>query len=372
MQSGTFIVPPDVYRIRVRVWGAGGSGGRSFSATTQIGKVASGGGGGGHGIKVVNTTPGTSYAVTVGTGGAAVTANGNGNAGGSSSFGTLVTCTGGGAGIGVAPFIAPGNANGGAGGTSTGGDVNYSGGRGGNIITTATLYNAGTHMCVASGGGASGSIFGNGFNGGDCNTTINGASAIAQSGGGGVGGRGGNITNSSNTSSTCGGGTAGDAEDVTSGVGRIGAGIANYVVYNGVVPTAANGIYTNRSGTFPAELRQSIYYLQSQASGTPLYMGQYPDNAVNRFPGDILMSASAARDVANLGDFYPPGCGMPAGPGSGYYAGAFGGGGGSAQTTLGVGAGTGSIGGGGGGYAAAVAGILTSSAGGNGMVIVEW
>jgi hypothetical protein len=77
--SGTFTVPDGVTQVKVIVIAGGGG---SFNASTA-------GGMGGVAIAIVPVTPNTPIAVTVGAGGAVQAA------GGPSSFGTLVTCTGG-------------------------------------------------------------------------------------------------------------------------------------------------------------------------------------------------------------------------------------------------------------------------------------
>jgi len=107
--SGTFIVPTDITKIRVRVLGAGGGGKNN----------GSGGGGGGYCDGIFTVTPGASYTVTVGAGG---TAGASPTAGGTTSFGALLSATGGAAG-----------GAGAAGGTGTGGDFQATGGAAGNI-----------------------------------------------------------------------------------------------------------------------------------------------------------------------------------------------------------------------------------------------
>jgi hypothetical protein len=87
--SGTFIVPPGVTSITVQAWGAGGG-----SAGGGIGGRA-GGGGGAFATKIIAVTPGTSYTVTVGSGGAP------GSTGGNSSFGVEVIAVGGSNGSGL-------------------------------------------------------------------------------------------------------------------------------------------------------------------------------------------------------------------------------------------------------------------------------
>ncbi len=124
--SGSFTVPAGITQIRVRVVGGGGAG--------QAAAGAGSGGGYAHGLFTV--VPGAVYAVTVGAGGVTT-----GQAGATSSFGALISATG-------------GASNGGAGGTGTGGDFQAAGGTGGSTNT--------------SGGGGAGSqlgVGGNGYNG---------------------------------------------------------------------------------------------------------------------------------------------------------------------------------------------------------------
>lgn len=155
--SGTFIVPSGVTKIRVRVLGGGG-GGRQNGA---------GAAGGGYAHGVFTVAPLTSYAVTVGAAGVGhATAP---TAGGSSSFGALISATGGGAAI----------AGGGAvGGTGTGGNFQASGGTvgasaayGGGTASGSQLGNGGTCLDYAGAGvgngtsrnRAGGSAFGEAF-----------------------------------------------------------------------------------------------------------------------------------------------------------------------------------------------------------------
>lgn len=395
--SGTFVTPPGVTRIRVRVWGGGGSGG--VCCITANLRLAAGGGGGGHGIKVIDTTPGTSYTVTVGAGGAAVAGNGavNGNAGGTSSFGTAVTCTGGGAGAANSSSVtAPLTAAGGAGGTSTGGDVNYSGGAGG-LVTSSQLQGGGFTRSIASGGGSSGSIFGNGYNGGA--VTINSALSAeltAASGGGGVGGAGGACTLTSGYTDwySMGGGTFSAAEVSTStvrvgmpgtgftnpfkpgipnqnGAGRIGT--SGALVGFAIVPAERYNLFNTNSN--------QIYSGGAGAYGSgSFYCGSYPGGAYCRFPGDILISQAFG---GNAGAVVPiDGCGFSgstqvttADSTLNKVAGAFGGGGGTVDIGNNAIPGCqGSIAGGGGGTAGrnSTDSATYSGAGGTGMVVVEW
>lgn len=131
--SGTFTVPFGISRVRVRVWGAGGS--TNGATSSGLG----GAGGGGFAMKAVDVSSGPTVAVTVGVGVVST-------AGGTSSFGSFVSATGG---------SSTSSATGGAGGTGVGGDINYAGGTGGTGDGSTT--NGGS-------GGAAG-VFGNGGNG---------------------------------------------------------------------------------------------------------------------------------------------------------------------------------------------------------------
>lgn len=137
--TGTFTVPPNVYKILAICVGGGGNG-----------KV-SGGGGGGYTQKIYTTTPGTTYNVVVGA------------PGGNSSFtglGFNLLATGGGDGLEPANSSDFGLKNGGTGGVGSGGDINFAGGNGGQggIDLGGSAYYAGS-------GGASGSRYGIGGNG---------------------------------------------------------------------------------------------------------------------------------------------------------------------------------------------------------------
>jgi hypothetical protein len=209
--SGTFIVPPGVTSITVQAWGAGGG-----SAGGGIGGRA-GGGGGAFATKIIAVTPGTSYTVTVGSGGAP------GSSGGNSSFGVEViavggsngsSLTGGNGGLASACTPTTGAFSGGNGGgsSSAGGLDADAGGGGGGAATTAADGRsgaAGTNTTPGAGGLAGG---GAGTGGGAGAAGDGGAGAddvtlsVAQNGfapGGGGGGR------SENLISTAGNGASG-------------------------------------------------------------------------------------------------------------------------------------------------------------------
>lgn len=125
--SNTFTVPTGITAIKVSLCGGGGNGGTGSS----FGNAAGGGGGGGVAIKyITGLTPGSTVSVTVG------------GVGGTSSFGAYCSATGG-------STPATNSTTGGAGGSATGGDMNFSGGSGGNGFAL-------TIACVFYGGGGSG------------------------------------------------------------------------------------------------------------------------------------------------------------------------------------------------------------------------
>jgi hypothetical protein len=102
--SGTFTVPTGITTIKVSVRAGGGGGG----AGNIICCVAYNGGNGGFGGSsqgFLTVTPGATFTVTVGAGGAGTNTTGaNGSAGGASSFATNFTTTGGGGGLGSTTF----------------------------------------------------------------------------------------------------------------------------------------------------------------------------------------------------------------------------------------------------------------------------
>lgn len=392
LQSGTFVVPANVSQLRVRVHGAGGSGGGVAGGGRN--RVASGGGGGGMAIKTFNVTAGTSYAVTVGSGGAAVTlsAANAGNSGGTSSFGAVCSATGGSGGA-AATGNAVNSAAGATGGTGSGGDLNYTGG--GSGIASTTVTSATYNSLAATGGGSAACIFGNGFSSGTATINTGGYSVgnevCSASGGGGVGGKSGNVTNDTTylETTTGGGGTAGPSVDnlASNTYGLAGPGFTQFYptsTYLFSITGPVNGFQTYC--VYPAEIYNSFATNSSQSGlgAGNIYGGSYPANAVNRFPGDILISPAPAYNSSSYSPnkFTPPGTGGGAKTPAVFtnttnttYAGVFGGGGGCADSSNnGVTGTTATIGGGGGGavgYSSTDA-SGRSGAGGSGMVIVEW
>ncbi|MEJ0093147.1 MAG: hypothetical protein WDN46_06875 [Methylocella sp.] len=116
--SGTYTPSAGVTRVFVQIWGGGG-GGQNVGAGSHV--AGAGGGGGEYRQGVFMITPGTTIAVTVGTGGAAG-ANGT-----SSSFGSFITAN---PGHGGSPGVP------GPGGTGGTGGFGFAGNSGGIGFTT--------------------------------------------------------------------------------------------------------------------------------------------------------------------------------------------------------------------------------------------
>jgi hypothetical protein len=115
--NGTFLVPTNVTRIKVELWGGGGGGGKGNNSSYNGG----GGGAGGYAFNVFNVIPGANCPVTVGVGGT------NGVAGTFSSFRNLVSASGGGAGTNA---LSNANGGGGIGGTTTNSIISFAGSAG--------------------------------------------------------------------------------------------------------------------------------------------------------------------------------------------------------------------------------------------------
>lgn len=147
--SGTWTAPTGVTAVEVFAVGGGGGGGGIIAPGDNSTAIAAGGGGGGGCIKkIIPVTPGTSYTITIGAGGAAGTATSTtslsaaGN-GGSTTFGSLVTAYGGTGGLGW-DYINTGNV--------TYNAPTFGPGAGG----TAYGYQSGSLIGHVSGGGGGG------------------------------------------------------------------------------------------------------------------------------------------------------------------------------------------------------------------------
>ena len=143
--------PAGVNQIELFLVGGGGGGGGCDTGNHR------GGGGGGGGVlsQTITVTPGTSYTVTIGAGGAAGTASSTspGSNGSASTFGSLVTSYGGGGGISSAGIASTAGliASGGGNGITTG---NWSGAGGGAAISYPTNIGVNAIYFYANGNNA--------------------------------------------------------------------------------------------------------------------------------------------------------------------------------------------------------------------------
>lgn len=161
LSSTSWSVPTNIDSdIDILVFGGGGGGGNSGNQN------GGGGGGGGHMNRYSGTfSPGAAYAVTIGAGG------GCGEAGGVTSFGNIVSASGGESGhaVGTTPYSGSGGSGGtggGAGGASNqnlvessasfGGDGTYGGGGGGGAYFGPSTGDGGAGGTYGGGGGSGG------------------------------------------------------------------------------------------------------------------------------------------------------------------------------------------------------------------------
>lgn len=94
--SGSWTAPTGVTRVYVVVAGGGGGGGGGAGSCNPPG---GNGGFGGVSVGIMTVVPGTAYTVTVGAGGSGGVTGTNGVAGNTSSFGALMSATGGARGL---------------------------------------------------------------------------------------------------------------------------------------------------------------------------------------------------------------------------------------------------------------------------------
>ena len=146
-------IPEGWNKIRIAVVGGGGSG-RNVTNKDLHG-YGGGGGGGGYAEIELDVVPGQNFTYTVGAGGDL------NQDGGTTSFGALLSATGG----KTATDNTSVASKGGAGGTGIGGTINKAGGAGGNAFD-ATSGGGG-------GGGASGHKYGDGGKGGNGEAYVN-------------------------------------------------------------------------------------------------------------------------------------------------------------------------------------------------------
>ncbi len=143
--SETWQVPAGVKLTRVRLVGGGGGGG---GGSTSFG--GGGGGAGGYAEAILSVQPGQSVPIVVGAGGAPSAPNNTASTGGTSSFGSLISASGGQGGASSNP-----DSHGGAGGTGLGGVLLMQGGMGGDGPMVAGVP-AGNGGCSIFGGGGRG------------------------------------------------------------------------------------------------------------------------------------------------------------------------------------------------------------------------
>lgn len=117
--SGSWTAPAGVYSIRALAVGGGGGGGASRGNQASSAHIGGGGGGGGVIDELFPVVPGTTYTVTIGTGGAGANTSAAGSNGTDTTFGSLFTAPGGQGGVsyllgtGYAPTTNPGGSMGG-------------------------------------------------------------------------------------------------------------------------------------------------------------------------------------------------------------------------------------------------------------------
>ncbi len=195
--SFSWTVPAWVTSITVEAWGGGGAGG----GQDQNSDGGGGGGGGAYSRSILAVTPGATYTIVVGAGGASV-AGGSGGDGGDSYFGNLGTLLAKG-GKGGSPSTGTPPAGGAGGAAAEGvGAVRFSGGNGGQGINN----NNGR-------GGPGGSSAGTAQDGTSGPAPWSTTTAAAAPAGGGIGGNGGgNGNDGAAPASGNGGGGGGSGE----------------------------------------------------------------------------------------------------------------------------------------------------------------
>ena len=221
--TGTWLCPAGVTSITIECWGGGGAGGGSI--TLLYPNAGAGGGGGGYTKTTsVSVTPGNTYNITVGQGGAGnanvFTGSINGNNGGDSYFG---------ASIGIAHGGNGGGGNGGSAGVGgVGGTWN-----GGNGAAAKDNQNSG------GGGGGAGSA----SIGGNANQLIPGSGGTGNSSGSGGAGISTNAAGNSGNIIGGGGGGAGQAGVFSAFTG--GSGASGEVILTNTTPPTITGLSSN-------------------------------------------------------------------------------------------------------------------------------
>lgn len=364
LQAGnyTFNVPLGVSKIYVAVFGAGGCGAGANTSTGAYGFT--GGGGGGFSGGYLEVKAGDSYNVTVGAGGSLGFANTNTNGvnGGTSSFGTHLTATGGKGGkVGTVVNTPIEGGAGGSGFVSTEvlGAITSNGGRGGNHTVGNNSESASSVRLT--GGGASGSPFGDGGRGGDILVDMGSYNTIYTGGGGWNNGEGGDVRTSGNDQYTGGGGFLGKGGSTT-GVSSLGSGGGAFS--DGSVSTSTNFVGEGGTG-----LGTEVFYFKgfisildgSLLTGNGASSGNASPYVAATAGGGGGAGLNNAAEIVRNGGI--------AGGGGAYGKSIFGGGSGSVRKTPSALIKNGNGGGSGAAYRS------TSSApinGGDGAVIILW
>lgn len=107
--DGNWTVPAGTNGVKVYLCGGGGGSGQGQAATGSTPEIPGGAGGLSPLVSAcfADLEEGATYAIVIGAGGTAGSGGGTGGAGGTSSFGTLLSCTGGGGG----PYASYGTAS---------------------------------------------------------------------------------------------------------------------------------------------------------------------------------------------------------------------------------------------------------------------
>lgn len=204
--SGSYTPTVGANTIEVELVGGGGAGGGTGGSSSGTLSSGPGGGAGGYARKRTQIASLTlPVSVTVGAGGTGVT-NGSGTAGGTSSFGSVLSATGGSGGpVSAATSVTSTTgtipASGASGGAGAGGDINGVGGFGNYALLAPSESVSGAGGASYFGAGAS---FVGGTNAGT-QVTANGANAVSP----GSGGSGGNTGLNVATATKGGNGAAG-------------------------------------------------------------------------------------------------------------------------------------------------------------------
>ena len=193
--SGTYTRPPGMRNAIIQLQAPGGGGGGAVASSSNL-AVGSGGGGGGYAERLVTAAQiGASQTVTMGSVGAAGdTAGSSGGAGGTTSFGSLLSATGGAGGASISGGTSPSRgSNPGAGGIGSLGDTNIRGSAGqfGARFSGTNGYSGNGGSSHLGGGAAGATEGGSGNAGGNYGGGGSGGNSDSATGrGGGAGGPG--------------------------------------------------------------------------------------------------------------------------------------------------------------------------------------